>query len=57
MDVLDFIKEEDQAALNSEEKIFDEHVNRILGIIRKARETRGPDDYRACDASRTWHRR
>ena len=32
MEVLDFIKEENQATLDSEEKIFDEHVNRVSDI-------------------------
>ena len=31
--VLDFFEEEDQAALNSEEKVFDEHVNCVLDLI------------------------
>ena len=48
---LDFIEEEDQAALDSEEKVFDEHVNRVSDIIEKL-ETRGlGSDYRACEAS------
>ena len=42
MEVLDFIEEEDQAALDSEEKIFDEHVNRISDLIETTRKTRGP---------------
>ena len=28
-------EEEDQAALNSEEKVFDEHVNRVSDLIEK----------------------
>ena len=35
MEVLDFIEEEDQAALDSEEKVFDEHVNRVTDIIER----------------------
>ena len=35
MEVLDFIEEEDQVALNSEEKVFDEHVNRVTYIIER----------------------
>ena len=35
MEVLDFIEEEDQVALNSEEKVFDEHVNRVADIIER----------------------
>ena len=33
MEVFNFIEEEDQAALDSEEKVFDEHVNRVPNII------------------------
>ena len=33
IEVLDFIEEEDQAALDSEEKVFDEHVNRVSDIM------------------------
>ena len=54
MEVLDFIEEEDLVALNSEEKVFDERVIRVAGHHRKARETGGPGDYRACDTSRIW---
>ena len=35
MEVLDFMEKEDQAALDSEEKVFDEHVNRISDIIER----------------------
>ena len=35
MEVLDFIKEEDQTALDSEEKVFDEHVNRVSDIMER----------------------
>ena len=35
MEVLDFIEEEDQAALNSEEKVFGENVNRVFDIIER----------------------
>ena len=34
MEVLDFI-EEDQAVLDSEEKVFDEHVNGVSDIIER----------------------
>ena len=35
MEVLDFIEEEDQVALNAEEKVLDEHVNRVADIIER----------------------
>ena len=35
IEVLDFIEEEDQAALDSEEKVFVEHVNRVSDIIER----------------------
>ena len=35
MEVLDFIEEEDQTALKSEENVFDEHVNRVSDIIER----------------------
>ena len=35
MEVLDFIEEEDQTALDSEEKVFDEHVNRVSDIMER----------------------
>ena len=35
MEVLDFIEEEDQVTLNSEEKVFDEHVNRVSDIMER----------------------
>ena len=33
IEVVDFIEEEDQAALDSEEKVFDEHMNRVSDIM------------------------
>ena len=35
IEVLDFIEEEDHAALNAEEKVFDEHVNRFSDLVEK----------------------
>ena len=35
MEVLDFIEEEDLTALDSEEKVFDEHVNRVSDIMER----------------------
>ena len=35
MVVLDFIEEEDQTDLDSEEKVFDEHVNRVSDIMER----------------------
>ena len=35
LEVLDFIKEVDQAALDSKEKVFDQHVNRVSDIIER----------------------
>ena len=35
MEVLDFIEEDDQVALNSDENVFDEHVNRVSDIIER----------------------
>ena len=35
MEVLDLIEEDDQVALDSEEKAFDEHVNRVSDIIER----------------------
>ena len=35
MVVLDFIENEDQAVLNSEGEVFDEHVNRVSDIIER----------------------
>ena len=35
MEVLDFIEEEDQTTLDAEEKVFDEHVNRVSDIMER----------------------
>ena len=35
IEVLDFIEEEDKAALDSEGKVFDEHVNRVSDMIER----------------------
>ena len=35
MEVLDFIEEEDQSTLDAEEKVFDEHVNRVSDIMER----------------------
>ena len=38
MEVLDFIEEEDPAALDSKEKVFDEHMNRLSDNIERLQE-------------------
>ena len=38
MEVLDFIEEADQAALDSEEKVFDEHVIRVSDFIERLKK-------------------
>ena len=35
MEVLDFIEEEDRTTLDAEEKVFDEHVNRVSDIMER----------------------
>ena len=35
MEVLDFIEEEDQTTLDAEEKVFNEHVNRVSDIMER----------------------
>ena len=35
MEVLEFIEEEDQTTLDAEEKVFDEHVNRVSDIMER----------------------
>ena len=35
MEVVNFIEEENQVALNSEEKVFDEHVNSVADILER----------------------
>ena len=35
MEVIDFIEEEDQAALDAEEQVFDEHINRVSDIMER----------------------
>ena len=42
MEVLDFIEEEDQTALDAEEKVFDEHVNRVSDIMERLEKLEEP---------------
>ena len=35
MEVLDFIEEEEQTTSDAEEKVFDEHVNRVSDIMER----------------------
>ena len=57
MEVLDFIEEEDQVALNSEEKVFDEHVNRVADIIERLEKLEHLVTTEPVSASRIWKRR
>ena len=57
IEVLNLIKEEDQETLDSGEKIFNKHVNRVSDIIERLDKTRGPgSDYLVYDAFRIWNR-
>ena len=42
VEVLDFIKEEDKDALDAEEAIFEEHVNRVSDILEKLEHLEDP---------------
>ena len=43
VEVLNFIEEEDQEALNQEEAVFDEHVDRVAELTRRIERLRIPE--------------